>query len=98
VPVATVPMDTETDHWRRIFLPSQSISATFQFKRGTSEDDIAKTLAEGISIVHTIPALHHTHHELLMPQFNHLTKTQRRSIALYVISLRSENSQRSVQP
>jgi len=69
-----------------------------QFKRGTSEDDIAKTLAEGISIVHTIPALHHTHHELLMPQFNHLTKTQRRSIALYVISLRSENSQRSVQP
>ena len=69
-----------------------------QFKRGTSEDEIAKTLAEGISIVHSIPALHHTHHELLMPQFNHLTKTQRRSIALYVISLRTENSQRSVQP
>lgn len=69
-----------------------------QFKRGTSEDDIAKTLAEGISILHSIPALHHTHHELLMPQFDHLTKRQRRSIALYVISLRTENSQRSVQP
>ena len=69
-----------------------------QFKRGTSEDDIAKTLAEGISIVHSIPELHHTHHELLMPQFDHLTKTQRRSIALYVISLRTKNSQRSVQP
>jgi len=69
-----------------------------QFKRGTSEDDIAKTLVEGISILHSIPALHHTHHEFLMPQFNHLTKTQRRSIALYVISLRAENSQRSVQP
>jgi len=69
-----------------------------QFKRGASENDIAKTLAEGVSIVHSIPALHHTHHELLMPQFDHLTKTQRRSIALYVISLRTENSQRSVQP
>ena len=69
-----------------------------QFKRGTSEDDIAKTLAEGISIVHSIPELHHTHHELLMPQFDHLTKTQRRSIALYVISLRNENSQRNGQP
>ena len=69
-----------------------------QFKRGMSEDDIVETLTDGISIVHTIPALHHTHHELLMPQFSHLTKTQRRSIALYVISLRSEISQRSVQP
>lgn len=69
-----------------------------QFKRGMSEDDIAKTLAKGISVVHSIPALHHTHHELLMPQFDHLTKTQRRSIALYVISLRTENSQRTAQP
>jgi mono/diheme cytochrome c family protein len=69
-----------------------------EFKRGTSEDDIARTLAQGIAILHTMPALQHTHHMLVMPQFNHLTKTQRRSIALYVISLRTENSQRSVQP
>lgn len=69
-----------------------------QFKRGTSEDDIAKTLAEGIAIVHTMPALKLTHHMLIMPQFNHLTKTQRRSIALYVISLRDQNFQRSVKP
>jgi mono/diheme cytochrome c family protein len=69
-----------------------------QFKRGTSEDDIAKTLADGISIVHSIPALHHTHHELLMPSFGHLTETERRSIALYVISLRSQESTRRVQP
>ncbi len=69
-----------------------------QFKRGASEDDIAKTLAQGIAIVHTMPALQVTHHMLVMPQFNHLTKTQRRSIALYVISLRTQNSPRSVQP
>ena len=37
-----------------------------------------------------MPALHHTHHELLMPKFDHLTKTERRSIALYVISLRND--------
>ena len=68
------------------------------FKRGSSEDAIAETLEEGISRVHTIPALHHTHHELLMPKFDHLTKTERRSIALYVISLRAEDNQRRVQP
>jgi len=62
-----------------------------QFRRGTSEDDIAKTLAEGIAIVHTMPALRATHHMLVMPQFSHLTKTERRSVALYVISLRSPN-------
>lgn len=69
-----------------------------QFKRGTSEDAIAQTLADGISVVHSIPALHHTHHELLMPSFGHLTKTERHSIALYVISLRSQDNQRSLQP
>jgi hypothetical protein len=33
--------------------------------------------------------LHHTHHELSMPSFAHLTELERRSIALYVISLRN---------
>jgi mono/diheme cytochrome c family protein len=64
------------------------------FKRGTTESAIAKTLAEGISMAHTIPVLHETHHELLMPKFDHLTETERRSIALYVISLRADDNQR----
>ena len=64
------------------------------FKRGTTEDAIAKTLAEGISIEHSTPVLHQTHHELLMPKFDHLTETERRSIALYVISLRADDNQR----
>ena len=60
------------------------------FKRGATEDDIADTLLEGVSQVHTVPALQQTHHELLMPKFDHLTKKERRSIALYVISLRTD--------
>jgi mono/diheme cytochrome c family protein len=68
------------------------------FKRGATEDDIAETLLVGVSQVHTIPALHLTHHELLMPKFDHLTKIERRSIALYVISLRDDANGRSAQP
>jgi hypothetical protein len=64
------------------------------FKKGRTESAIAKTLAEGISMDHTIPALHQTHHELLMPKFDHLTEIERRSIALYVISLRADDNQR----
>lgn len=67
------------------------------FKRGTTEGAIAKTLGEGISIDHPIPVLHQTHHELLMPKFNHLTEAERRSIALYVISMRADGNQRSTQ-
>lgn len=61
------------------------------FKRGATEDDIAETLLEGVSMVHTVPALQQTHHILLMPKFDHLTKPERRSIALYVISLRNNS-------
>ena len=68
------------------------------FKRGATEDDIAETLLVGVSQVHTIPALHLTHHELLMPKFDHLTKIERRSIALYVISLRDDGDSRRAQP
>ena len=61
----------------------------FQFKRGATESAIARTLAEGISIEHTMPALRTTHHMLVMPKFDHLSETERRSIALYLIAMRS---------
>src|SRR5580704_7246073 len=58
------------------------------FTRGASELEIAKTLAVGIhSTEASTPQLHRTHHELAMPKFDHLTEIERRSIALYVISL-----------
>ena len=47
---------------------------------------------------HTIPALQQTHHELLMPKFDHLTDTERQSIALYVISLRESDKESRIQP
>lgn len=59
------------------------------FKRGSGEMTIAQTLADGITGAESsIPALHHSHHEFVMPKFDHLTEMERRSIALYVISLR----------
>lgn len=68
------------------------------FNRGAGESAIAKTLAEGVS--GTVPAalhLQHTHHVLVMPKFDHLSELERRSIALYVISLREVPGQRANQ-
>ena len=68
------------------------------FNRGADESSIAKTLAEGIS--GTVPAalhLHNTHHVLVMPKFDHLSELERRSIALYIISLREDPGPRANQ-
>jgi len=60
------------------------------FKRGSGVEAIARTLAEGVLNAESpVPQLHHTHHELAMPKFDHLTDIERRSIALYVISLQT---------
>jgi mono/diheme cytochrome c family protein len=58
-----------------------------KFKKGATEAAIAKTLAEGIAVDHYWPELKATHHYMAMPKFDHLTKTERRSLALYIISL-----------
>jgi mono/diheme cytochrome c family protein len=68
------------------------------FKNGASEDAIAETLAKGVLIVHSTPELHQTHHEYLMPQFAHLTGRERRSIALYVLSLSGSANHARTQP
>jgi high-affinity iron transporter len=65
-----------------------NLHAPDHFKRGASEAEIAKTLAEGI----VDPQLaahefHLNHHDLAMPKFDHLSEVERRSIALYVISM-----------
>jgi hypothetical protein len=64
------------------------------FRLGYGEAQIAKTLAagvlgSGVSAAH----LHHTHHELAMPKFDHLTLIERRSLALYVLSLGTGGAQ-----
>ena len=60
-----------------------------QFTHGDSEEAIAKTIAEGVAVDHSVPALHLSHHELVMPSFAHLSETERSSIALYIVSLRA---------
>lgn len=62
------------------------------FRNGASERAIATMLGEGIlDKPVSDPHFKHMHHELVMPKFDHLTEFERRSIALYVISL-SKNS------
>lgn len=58
-----------------------------KFKRGSSEAAIARTLAEGIAVDHYWPELKANHHYLAMPKFDHLTKSERLSLARYIISL-----------
>ena len=65
------------------------------FKRGACESAIAATLAEGVpNAGGSALSPGHSHHELLMPRFDHLTDPERRSIALYVISLQHDADQR----
>jgi mono/diheme cytochrome c family protein len=58
-----------------------------KFKKGSTEAAIAKTLAEGIEVDHYWPELKATHHYMAMPKFDHLTKTERRALAQYILSL-----------
>lgn len=61
------------------------------FKRGAGESAIARTLAEGVLGAEAgIPVLAASHHELVMPKFDHLTERERRSIARYVISMQTD--------
>lgn len=78
--------------------PPTNLRNRSSFSRGADEAGIAKTLAEGISIAHTMPQLKRTHHMLLMPKFDHLTARERRSIALYVISMQTDTKQGKVKP
>ena len=38
------------------------------------------------------PQLHENHHDLAMPKFDHLSEVERRSIALYVISMQKNDN------
>jgi cytochrome c553 len=42
--------------------------------------------------------LHSTHHQLLMPKFDHLTELERRSIAVYLISMRIASNKGRTKP
>jgi mono/diheme cytochrome c family protein len=63
------------------------LRALSKFKRGSTVAAIARTLKEGIEVEHYWPELGATHHYKAMPSFSHLTNDERRSLALYIISL-----------
>jgi len=65
-------------------LPSKPIDFrdASAFTRGASQDDIVEALIE----------------DTMMPRFDHLSETERQSIALYVISIRSEGSKGKNRP
>lgn len=71
------------------------------FKRGFEVEAIARTLSTGI-LVEAPPASGANgapqHHQQGMPKFDHLTETERQSLALYVISLHNPSRQGARQP
>lgn len=71
------------------------------FKRGFEVEAIARTLATGI-LVEAAPATGASgapqHHQQGMPKFDHLTETERQSLALYIMSLHNPTRQGARQP
>jgi mono/diheme cytochrome c family protein len=71
------------------------------FKRGFDVEAIARTLATGI-LAEAAPATGASgapqHHQQGMPKFDHLTETERQSLALHIISLHNAARQGARQP
>ena len=74
----------------KLLSPPTNLTNPAGFVRGSGEAEIARTLAEGI-LDNGLSGIHekHTHHDLAMPKFDHLTELERRSIARYIISLQN---------
>lgn len=58
------------------------------FKQGSDAAAISKTIATGVVVLSQRHWPEGEHHNQVMPQFGHLSERERRSLALYVISLR----------
>jgi cytochrome c553 len=70
------------------------------FKQGTDIESIAHTIATGVISGPGDPRApnHARHHAQMMPRFDHLSERERRSLALYVISLRNPAGTGRSQP
>ena len=71
---------------------------TAAFKQGTDVAAIAQTIATGVMDHSQGHSPGDSQHRQVMPQFNHLSEWERRSLALYVISLRATTSTERNQP
>jgi mono/diheme cytochrome c family protein len=73
--------------------PPADLRNLSHYKNGSAPGEIAQTLAQGImEMSGTTPQLHQNHHDLAMPKFDHLSERDRRSIALYLISIAQKGS------
>lgn len=70
------------------------------FRQGTDVAAIAQTIAAGVAgRAPGTGTADRTHdHRRTMPRFDHLSESERRSLALYVISLRSQTKKGTPQP
>jgi high-affinity iron transporter len=68
------------------------------FTQGTDVASIASTIATGVMVHSQGNSPADQHHRQLMPQFNHLSEAERRSLAMYVISLRNPKQPERNQP
>lgn len=70
------------------------------FKRGFDVAAIASTLATGILVDAPVVGAGGSpvHHREGMPKFDHLSETERQSLALYVMSLHAPTRQGALQP
>lgn len=71
---------------------------TTSFKQGTDVAAIAETIGTGVVEVASRSWPGGEHHHQVMPQFSHLSEWERRSLALYVISLRHPATSERNQP
>ena len=92
--VATAHRGAATGLWRRVSLSGlPTFTTPLISNAGASEVEIARTLAEGVHDMQgSTPQLHENHHDLAMPKFDHLSEVERRSIALYVISMQKNDN------
>ncbi len=72
--------------------PPRDFRDVAAFKRGIDESSIASTLATGIAATGADAGIEHANHSLIMPKYDHLSETERRSLALHLISLRNPES------
>ena len=81
--------------------PPRDFADASAFKNGINGTSIARTIATGMTAggpESETPDAAPLHHRHAMPRFDHLSESERRSLALHVISLRHPTEKGTRQP
>lgn len=81
-------------------VPPRDLRDATAFKQGSDVEAIASTIANGMMLHRPGEAVtaDMQGHTLVMPKFDHLSEAERRSLALYVITLRRSPSAGAATP